>query len=65
LIIKFVLCVKEFRCYKLTGITLIVTKLIIAGGRILHSEGWKLRITIVLQRMFYTVRSQSMKENWL
>jgi len=47
----------------LTGVTLIVAELIIADGRILHSEGEKLSFTTVLQRMLYTVWSQSTKEN--
>jgi hypothetical protein len=61
--ITFLLCVKEFRHYKLAGVTLIVAELIIADGRILHSEGEKLSFTTVLQRMLYTVWSQSTKEN--
>jgi len=63
LIIKFLSCVKEFRCYKLTSNTLIVAELIIVDGRTLHSEEWKLRITTILQRLFYAVWSQTAKEN--
>jgi len=57
LITKFLLSVKEFRYYKLTDITLIAAELIIADGMTKHSMQWKIQITTVLDRMFYTVSS--------